>query len=561
MQFAKERRSGKELSATKAVASRDYVCPACGEDVYVRGGVVRIRHFAHRSGRADPDCENYYPASTIAGPVAPTPETAGLPEQQNVRIEPLKLALRLEPRDLGSSRASPLARKWRLALLLPKAQTQVGRIRIPTGFGIQSRDLPLNVLFAGPREVDVSPNATRFGVEWTSDEVDRIYRSAISGWIDGLAGTVGTAFGAIGSRFKLIANSFVWGDSYYVIWRQPNLVIPNALIPQLMSTYEGWHAALITLPDSEDGELADWLEQTFKLRVQSLKRRWGIIYPPPLGADLDGRIQLLEDGDIFATTISSGNQETSSLSIGSKGQVIQLPTKAAGADVIRIVRDESESTAPLYLKWGTRDLQPILSVPVQAAQMIQPVALVSVSENGQSANLCFHHREAREALNRVRQNKAELRAILLPSGMRGALDLIDDGGSWQKVLTLVAEESKENSQGVSPIGSKQLQEIVTLLGNNRLGVRLSFGAFGEYSSLGVTSVNRQARLAADVRRRLLWYCLACNVNRGVSRAGKSLSDQELLTLFDVVEPRPHLVAHRNVLRALLRSGRVARTPT
>src|SRR5690349_11676875 len=111
MYYARDKRSGAELSAAAAVANRNYACPTCGEDVYARGGIFRARHFAHRSGRADPNCENYHPGSAIGNPLTPQVEFGRLHGEERVRIDPLALGLRVES---PSSVARGDRRRWRL---------------------------------------------------------------------------------------------------------------------------------------------------------------------------------------------------------------------------------------------------------------------------------------------------------------------------------------------------------------------------------------------------------------------------------------------------------------
>ncbi|HEV2561720.1 MAG TPA: hypothetical protein VGT78_06230 [Rhizomicrobium sp.] len=297
MQFAKDKRSGVELPAKTAIAGRIYACPVCGEDVYVKGGFIYVRHFAHRSGRADRECENYHGGSAIAHPL--TPPSSGqsvFGDEHGIRIDPLKLGFRVEA---ATSVARGDRRRWRLVLTLPKSPTGIGRLRVPTGFGTQSREVRLFVLSQAAQDIDVNPNTTRFGPEWVSDEVDHAYRESVSDRLDGLVPDSGHAFDASAAKVKPPANNFDWGDSYYIIWKRPDVIIPDALNALHLAGHEGWSAALITLPPEPVDEVAVWLRHLFSLSLRETKRRWGILYPPPIDIDLDDNISVSDAANIL----------------------------------------------------------------------------------------------------------------------------------------------------------------------------------------------------------------------------------------------------------------------
>lgn len=327
MQFAKDKLSGVELPAKKAITGRDYICPACGEDVYVKGGRVHVRHFAHYSRRADPDCENYHPGTAIGDPLSPQSEfPRGLAGNHNARIDPLKLSLRVEsPKTVTHGNA----RRWRLILTLPKSPTGIGRMRVPTGFGGEIKEVRLISLIHGAQDINISPNATRFGPDWVSDDVDFDYREVVSSRVEGFEQDRAQAFAASAAKVKPLAPCFVWGDSYYIIWKRTDLIIPEMLSAQLLATYEEWSAAFIVLPTTPDNEIAHWLRCSFRLQIQVAKRQWGIVYPPPIDVDLDGNILVPEAQCVIIGFVDEENDDDgpSTLSISTSATRCESSTE------------------------------------------------------------------------------------------------------------------------------------------------------------------------------------------------------------------------------------------
>lgn len=556
MQFAKDKRSGAELSAKKAIAGRDYACPTCGEDVYVRGGIIRARHFAHRSGRADPDCENYHPGSAIRNPLTPQGgRHGGFVGDHGIRIDPLVLGLRVEP--LPSVTRGDRQR-WRLVMTLPKSLAGFGRLRVPTGFGAQSREVRLFSLSQGAQDIDVNPNAPRFGPEWVSDEVDHDYREVVSGRLDGFAQDYAQAFAASAAKLKPLASCFVWGDSYYIIWKRVDLIIPEILSAQLLAAYEGWSAAFIALPTAPDNEIANWLERFFRLPIQEAKRQWGIVYPPPIDVDLDGNISVSEAQCVvlgFVETEDSDG-EASTLSVATMATHHEVLTKAGANSLFQVTRDAIDSREPLTLQWGPKYLPSIVAAQISGTTLPLPAVMIRIRDlkSDHDMRLFYHRPEARHALDRLRQGQAELVAISLPRGAVGLLEQRRNGGQWQQVLTLDDGSDGSRHGGAWSLSATHLAAILSALVDVDSDVRLSFGVFGQYAAFARRRhAIARTRLSPDTRRRIIWYCRANGLGHADSKRVIDLStNKELLEMFGGSSPRPHLIAHRNLLTKRLR---------
>lgn len=556
MQFAKDKKSGVELPAKKAVAGRTYACPVCGEDVHVKGGFIYVRHFAHRSGRADRACENYHGGSSIAHPLGiPGGGQSATLAGQSVRTDPLKLGFRVEP---VANAARGDRRRWRLVLTVPKAPTGFGRLSVPTGFGTQRREVRLFVLAQAAQDIDVSPNAPRFGPEWVSDEVDRAYREIVSDRLDGFSPSAGYAFAASAAKIKGQAATFDWGDSFYIIWKRPDVVILDALNALHLATHEGWSAALITLPPEAVDDVADWLRALFSLRLQDAKRRWGIVYPPPIDIDMDDNISVSDATGVFlgfAEAADAGETGTR-LSVATAVSQQQCSTRA-GSDIhIHVARDALDSRGALRLRWGTKDLPGIKPVATVDPLELLPRVMLRVRD-GQSDHdrtVFLDRSDARQVLDGIRCGQVDLIALSAPRDLSGVLQHRKGGGAWMTLLTLRATVERAGSNACA-LSSEQLAAVAEAISDLESDVRLSFGIFGQYVAFAYRRQTiTRACLSPDTRRRLIWYLQAT----GLPRAGAPSpipisSDAHLIDVFARIAPPPHLAAHRNLLRQRLRT--------
>jgi hypothetical protein len=554
MKFAKDRRSGTDVPAEKAVASAYYVCPVCGEEVFVRAGPIRVAHFAHRSGRASPECENYHPGFAIRNPLSP--RYLGSPAgDRGLHIAPLALALGVEP---AAGRSRKDLRRWRLLLTLPKAPSPTGRLRIATGFG--PREVSLSRLFQGSQDIEVSPNAPHFGPEWVSDEVDFDYRQVACSRIDGFSPQRAVAFAAGVAKLKPRASNLEWGESYYVIWKRLDFKVPEAVIAQPMLPYEGWFAAFITLPSAPSDELTRWIEGAFGLRPHQAKQKWGILYPPAIDIDIDGHILVSSTRTLLlAFTPKADAEEAAILSITSGTAEGAVSLGANTSTLVRVICEGAANS--LTLQWGSKQLPPIVSVDTSDTVFPLPAVALHIRESKLDADQQFflHHLAGRHALNSVRSGRAELTSISIPRGVHGRLERRQAGAGWQQVLMLKEGQGSPRG-GAWLVSTQRLRAITDAVRDLQADIRLAFGMFGHYVAFArrVTSVTGPA-LSSDTKRRIAWYCRANGI--ALHTAGRALeqcSDTELLRLMRGKPPRPHLIGYRNLLERRLQIERSER---
>lgn len=543
MLYARDKRTGQDVPASKAKRYGAYVCPTCKEEVRLRDGGIRVRHFAHRSGRADPDCDRYYSGATIANPLTSPTSRIG-DGVARIHIDPLSLGVRVEAPS-KSARNSP--RQWRLVLVLPKAPTSIGQLRLPVGKF--SRTVRLHELAYAAKEFDVSPQLSRFGPEWISDDADYDYRDAVSNRIDGFDDKSAHAFAVTGGRIKPHASTLAWGDSYVLIRRGERFLPPDLLNPVLLAPHDGWSAAVVSLPIAPDETIRAWLEVSCGRRIASNKRQWGILYPPPFRIDANGDIEVYQGIGVtvgFAETADATEAPADLLiQAGNERHVGAL--KRGQTHLYSISRDGVEERRPLHFQWGAKGLPAIVAAPSHDfSQDALPEVGMHLRRPDGNIRIALHHAEARGVLDDLRQGTSELLAMTVPQGIVGWLRSRSARKHLQEVL-LAAEREPDARAGHWALSVAQRELVTALLCDRTVEVHLSFGPFGYYFAPALHTASAVLDTMPDaLRRRIGWYARANGGLRGTPIIAHT-SDATLINLLRQRTPLPHLTAHRNVL--------------
>lgn len=541
MLYARDKRTGQDVPASKAKQYGAYVCPTCREEVMLRAGGIRVRHFAHRSGRADPDCDRYYPGSAISNPL--NSPTARLGDS-TAHIDPLSLGVRIEAPS-KSVRHSP--RQWRLVLVLPKAPSSIGQLRLPVGKF--SRTVRLHELAYAGKEFDVSPQLTRFGPEWVSDDADYDYRDAVTNRINGFDGNITQAFAITGGRIKPHVPTLTWGDSYVLIQRGESITVPDLINPVTLAPHDGWSATVVSLPVAPDESIKTWLDADCGLRVANNKRQWGVLYPPPVRIDANGDIEVYPNTSLALGFVETGDatESPADLLIQAGGERHMAVLKREQTHLYAIARDGGDARLPLHLQWGGKGLPAIVAVPPpDPVRDGFPEVVLHLRRSDGDMRIALHHADARHALDDLRRGRSELLALTVPQGITGRLRAHPHRGPSKDVL-LIAEREVDDRAGSWALSVDQREVLSALLCDATADIHLSFGAFGYYAAASVlTATALPATMSSTLRRRIRWYVCAHGGLRGISSIDRA-SDDRLVKFLQQRTPLPHLTAHRNVL--------------
>jgi hypothetical protein len=553
MDYAKEHRSGKIVTAAKASPYGNYRCPICKAAVFLRAGNIYIAHFAHMPGHGKPECDEFHPSEDLRL-LWPTNSY----EPQGPAIDSLQLSIELEPE--YDSRRGP--RKWVLRLTVPKSHDGRGEISIDLGGG-DTRRIPLANLSLGARPYRAHPSAPDFGAFWISPDVPQPYRAAIEERIPGLSTRTANVFSATSQKQKPLCRLLKWGESYYFVWLAERPIAFPASIPNHMFAETlGWSCSLVTLPDRADPDIAVWLEQTCDLPIARAKREWAMIYPPPYAVDDDGNLQTSSTARLlFAIKPIDDDAENGGDVAVLSGQH-SASTKLMGIHrhLVEVLVPEQTPPRPVYLTWDGAPLAAFIARPYPDSAP-EPAVVLEFGEGASKTVAPLHIASCRTLLTQVRLSKLRLSTIRVYHGLGGQLRWRKAAqADWQSEELTSADASGRASFTSTSLTSEKVQRITAILQDRSVEVAIDFGAFGSFSAQAIaTVVARRAgvRIRRDLRERVEWLCKASGAFVTAERiAVSSLDDAALIRHFSHLLVPVGLSAHRRALeRALEEAAR------
>lgn len=550
MDYAKERRGSEKLiRADDAFPRRYYTCPTCFAEVYLRRGRWRAAHFAHRSGQGKPDCENFHPSDPLTytwhgGGGGPG---AGSNYRPNA---PLLLSIELEPESMLRGRK---LRGWELRLTVPKAEDARGRITIDCGGGI-TRTVTLAKLSDGAQTYQVARDGEDFGALWVSPEVRPQYKAVVEDRVLGLDKELANLFASTAQRYKPRVDRASWGNSYYLVWHDTcGLAIPRKLVAQPLASADQWHCSFITLPDDEDTEIKKWLEEITAVAVSSQRRVFGVVYPPPCGLDILGRL-ILPAADRLIVGFRQNDSELGSavvLRATAGSAASQVSLEGSGRHLVQI---EMESgSAQIALKLDEFTLPLLVPASVTYANVFLDVRFVfNDLANSRRKEASLTSSEGLSLLANVRRGQAEIFECTSPSGVKGSV-------RWKAEQEITWSSLSLGGDSDAASVSATRDEIVELnkcLQNRRYEIELDFGAFGSFCAPSEKCIGRDVEVAvpSHVRKRIHWLCSVCCVfsnDRGIPI--KRLDDREIVHLVERMRvPTQFVAQHRAIASSLAR---------
>lgn len=527
MDYAKERRSSDTyIWAHDARPSRSYICPTCSADVILRRGRWRVAHFAHRPGTGKPECENFHPAGgiTYAWPPGTVATGAGPSYRPS---EPLRLGIEIQPEYLVRGRH---LRGWELRITIPKSEDTHGQITFDCGGGVK-RKVPLLKLALASQSYPVDLDTEDFGAVWVSPEVKPEYREVVEDRVRGLDRELGTLFSSTQQRIKPRVDRALWGGSYYLVWHDAfDLGQPRQLVAQPLAKAGHWNCIFITLPDEEDAELKSWLEGATAVSLSAYRRIFGVIYPPPVGYDVLGRLSVPTSDEIVVglrqTEDDSG--QTGEFRATAGNSCSQVTVEGAGRHLLRIALEATKAHVSLSL--DEMALPPLVPVPLSTEDVFPAARIHTCDGNtGKVAQSALGSRDGGVALSAVRAGHVTLSKLFLPSGAKGRL-------RWKRRTSLIWDCRALGYEGLSAnveLSAEDIDQLNCILRDASLDVDLDFGAFGQFTALSeeLSRTPNPQFISAEIRQRLNWLLLASAIyadKRGIPV--KRLSDEDALAL-------------------------------
>jgi hypothetical protein len=253
---ARDRATDQLVNARAALPARRYRCAVCNAPVHLRAGSDRRRHFAHASGKGDPDCHEYFPSE------APYTGRRGLGPQGQVGgegVEGVKLFFDLTD-------AGPI-----LSVSMPPSAgtgTWTGLIDVEA-YRVSRRFTSQHLL--NGRRVDFQLSDGQWLIK-TNGDVSLDYESRLDLGMTCLESSL-NIFDAMHSPAPRVGptRAVRLGDSLWVITRQTtfNWNKPDAKVRMERSaSVGGWYVEYVQLPRMASpqlvAQLANWLQRPIR---------------------------------------------------------------------------------------------------------------------------------------------------------------------------------------------------------------------------------------------------------------------------------------------------------
>lgn len=521
MDYVIDKYTGLLVEATQALPLRKhYVCPICRADCHLRKGLKQRPHFAHDSGAAPDDCENYHPGES---------HSRGF---QNAywslhRRSPKLYVCESDAIDGNSP-------TWNLMLLIPECQHGIGSIEITQGqYGTVT--IPVAHLTQGGQRVYVRPQVTyQIGV---NGQIDHVYQQIITRPIPGLNKQRCNVFrySPTGGRIFHDNQVLFWGLSYYLVWHrncEPGWWPRSEGLWCRNLNHNGeWHCAIIELPAEEDYQVRKWAENILCRGVEK----------PPVTLSLVAPIVIrrLEDESLL---IPAADEVILSVT-GELGAIIpselclQLPTNGTSM-VVKLHGPLPIIVSIGQLPPGRTEIwlpdNPDISLSFCAVKLEQgyhPQGVRFVFEETLHQSQVFapvHSLLTRSLMAEVRQGHASLVMVTIPRRVsttirvRGQFDT-----RWQELHLAVeyVDDEKINALKHKEFEEHVQQEIIAKLIKCQGKLEIDFENYGKVNlNLSRDGKSETCALRSHWRRQLGWilYLLQARNIRGKFSSGEGI---------------------------------------
>jgi hypothetical protein len=551
MLYAEIGRTGKVIPAEKASSYGDYRCPTCRAEVFLKGGRIYARHFAHMPGQGKQECDEYHPPEHLRRQWE-TPSPQPVPQ----KIDRLLLGIELEPdQDARHGR-----RRWSLRLTVPKSHDSHGEIRIDLGGG-DVRRVPLTTLSLGAQTYRADPGARDFGASWVSHDVRPEYRQAVEHRIDGLTAVRVTVFAAVPQKFKPRCSAVRWGENYYFVWRSGSSIEPPpSLLRHAFADNYGWSCCLLSLPDNSDSDVGAWLEKACDLQVVPARREWALIYPPPHGFDEHGNVQVHSAAALLLAIKP----------VADAGEIICMSGQYAGSlqltgarrHLVEIGLGQQTPARLIHLTWDAMPLNSLVAAPYFEAAT-EPAVLVEFGFGLHKTRIPLHRASCNAELMRVRTSEQQISAVHADPRVRGKL-LFRRAGKfdWQSEDLIGSQPDALQPTDATFLSTTHIGRLNLVLKDRSLDVVVDFGSYGAFhANASVASGQLRARLPRRLRGRIEWLCKAARAFvDGQRRPIHTIDDAALLRHLTALRTPVSLLANRRAverdLRRIKRSLRI-----
>jgi len=514
VQYAIDKRTGKLIDAEGAgvPAYARYVCPCCSAEVHLRRGSIRVHYFAHNSGKASPDCENYHLGFGTSG-FAISPRSGPAARRAS-------LSLYLQVPDWTSRVPS-----WHLQLQIPQTNDGSGFIVVEDGLWGQV-SIPAMKLLNQSMRVSIRPTTqpVRLRAEGLADTG---YFRQLEERVPQLHDRCPNIFrySERGGRcISAPSQPLFWGRGYFVVHHQSlALNIPSLLRPHALLDQGDWKAHVIEFPDDEDDHLRSWADRNLTREVEVPPVRLELIEPSIFEIQDDDALVVLTGHEVIVGVIGEPGSHTPSklcLTHGIGGQIHELPLPSSLPTLISLGQ-LPEGLTEVYLpdQWDAE----LTFHATKHIRVVEPPAAELVIESmGRENSVPFHSQMASKALQDVKESRLTLKRIKLPKrlGVTVLLDQSDLTSSPGQRMALgpnIPADDHEGTNWHTAFEEKIANLLRQMLAVERIDLQIDFGNFGLAETVDARSnVSKQAAifLPESARRTAKWLLATAFANAG-----------------------------------------------
>ncbi len=535
MDYAINTLTNKVESADQATGSGLYVCPCCKTMMSFRAGTIRKKYFAHWPGLGTAACENYVP-----GQHSHSTESSALKVLTKRRMD-LRLII---PK--GGNRAG-----WSLELVMPSWRACDATVIVDVGGRFQKFDM--RMASNGARTM-VELSTENFRIVSFDGVPDPLFKDGVETECLGLPASGAAVFTASergeGRGFPR-AQELRCAGTYALLWKNPaTTTFPSELVLDWLNGRQGWNIALVTIPEKPSSTCVQWLQSLTGLTVNAPAPYILPVWPFLTRNSSINTIEYAESPIILlsAHMISVGlHGPRPSLQVYSGSDRISA-TAVNRSPALFVLRPERVETFRVG-KGGCQDLERIFTCAIELRQNHQSptVQAVFTDQAGACEVVGFHQNRCKSLIVSARAGEIALEYLAMPPGARGRMITKRSSGSSEtKLFAGVDTASHNRRQRLLPADLQSL--VVADLIDSTCDIDIDFYGFGRLRLLG----NHAAHIAesllpelgSNLRARL--YSFMSQLQIGVP-VRTILDDQQLVSAFFLIVPRPELVPHHRAL--------------
>lgn len=535
MDYALNKLTNKIESADQATGRDLYRCPCCKAMMSHCAGTIRKKYFAHFPGWGTPECENF----------SPSQQTQNIQRSVFSPLAKRRVDLRLIiPKEQGRT-------GWYFELVLPSCRPCDATVTVDVGGRLQ----PVNMrgMTDGFR-IMAELSTENYRIVSFDGNPDPLFQEGVERECLGFPSFGAAAFTASGrgeARGFPRAQVLRGSETYSLLWKEPEAPdFPNELVLDWLAGRQGWHHALVTVPERPSTECSQWLHSFTGLIVHPAEPYIIPIWP-----------FLTRNSSIHTIEYAESSVVLLSAHMIPMGLQDQGPTMQAFGGIDRLSATGVDRSPAFFamtperiehFRVGKNEYQDLQRIFTRAPSLGHPQRLPAVEaifkgQDGACLVIPIHQKRCNTLLAAARFQELSLEYLAMPPGAEG--QLITESRSERCEIKLsagVIPASHNQHQRLLPI--EMQASVICYLTDPDCHIDLDFGGFGRLRLYGRQSspITEKNVLTLGPDLRAMVHSLMCQLQVSTPML-RSVDDHSLVRAFCVMRPRPELIPHHRTL--------------